>query len=482
MSTKQAKTGPRKQVVLVEIGSEWLKIVQVEASGKKLAISKLHLEKFDAVGADLTRAISGAFRKHKFADIPVIACLPRQSVNIRMLDLPSTEPSEIADMVDLQVTKQTPYSKDEVLCDHRILGSNRSGYTQVMLVIVQRSVLRQRYAAIEAAGLQIEKMSVTSEGLLSWCAASNVGLDSTVVLLDVGAASSELAVISGGRLAFTRGMRVGAADLLTDFAGNKDRFMREVNRSMDMCRTELAGLAPERAVITGAVVPELEACLGDALGLGVSSIDSLSFMQGAPPEPDLKSGEYRAVSLAALTGIAVAPAAVQFNLVPDVVKMRKDLALRSRRLSGFVVLIMAALVASSFFAVVKVLLVKHRHDILRSKFEESLPTVSRVERMRELIKIVHERDNARDALFTIIDALHDVVGDEVNIDSADLDGLTGRITLIGSAGTPRDIRNLITKLEQSDHFESVKEAGTMTRDARTSRYKFEVVCIVEKPA
>ena len=127
MSTKRAKTGRRKQVVLVEIGSEWLKIVQVEAAGKALAITKLHLERFESVGADLTRAIAAAVRQHKFANIPVISCLPRQSVNIRMLDLPSTEPSEIADMVDLQATKQTPYSKDEVLCDHRILGSNRAG-------------------------------------------------------------------------------------------------------------------------------------------------------------------------------------------------------------------------------------------------------------------------------------------------------------------------------------------------------------------
>ena len=67
MSTKRTKTRRRKRVARVEIGSEWLKIVQVEVAGKALAITKRHLEKFESVGADLTRAIAPAGRNGPFA-------------------------------------------------------------------------------------------------------------------------------------------------------------------------------------------------------------------------------------------------------------------------------------------------------------------------------------------------------------------------------------------------------------------------------
>ena len=148
--------------VIVEIGNDWLKMMQSAPSRGGVAVSKLCVENFGSSGADLAKLISRSIKQYKFSRMPVIACLPRQAVNLRMLELPSTDPHEIADMVDLQVGKQTPYSKDEIVSDYKILGSGRSGYSRVMLVIVQRGVLRQRFSVLEEAGVEVQRMSVSS--------------------------------------------------------------------------------------------------------------------------------------------------------------------------------------------------------------------------------------------------------------------------------------------------------------------------------
>lgn len=480
MSTKRSKQHFRKQVVLVEVGSEWLKIAQFEKIGGELVLSKLHLERFESVGAELTQMIADAYQKHKFAKIPVIGCLPRKVVNVRMVDLPSKEVSEIEDMVELQVRKLTPYSKAEILSDYVVMGTNPVGYAQIMLVIVQRSILRQRYAAIEAAGLRIEKMSISSEGLLNWGKVVDSEKNSAAIILDVGAFNSELAVVAESRLAFTRGIMMGASSLKDNFDKNKEQFVRDINRSIEMLHGESSGVIPDHIILTGAKVDSLEEYLNENLDLPVKSIGGLSVVKKSPASPDLLVDEYNTVSLTALAGAALAPDSLKFNLVPDVVRMRKDMVVRAKRLSVFVMMVMAVLVSFSMFSIIKVSLIKKRYSLLQEKYKETLPATEKVEKMRELIKVVCGRENPRYALITIINHLHDLAKGDLDFSSVDIDRETRKITLAGTAGQSRDIRTLVNALEQSPYFENVKEPGATTINRKTQRYKFEIACMLEK--
>ncbi len=480
MSTKHSKQHFRKQVVLVEIGSEWLKIAQFDKISGGLVLSKLHLEKFESVGADLTRMIESAYKNHKFAKIPVIACLPRKVVNVRMVDLPSNDISEIEDMVEMQVRKLTPYSNAEILSDYVVMGTSRAGYAQIMLVIVQRSILRQRYATIEAAGLEIEKMSLSSEGLLNWAKAGDSDAHGASILLDIGSTNSELAVVSERKLAFTRGIMMGGDALKDDFDKNKEQFARDINRSIEMLHSESGGVIPDHIVLTGAKVDSLEEYLNENLDLPVKTIDGLSVVKKRPATPDLTSAEYSTVSLTALAGAALAPDALKFDLVPDVVKMRKDLVVRAKRLSVFVMMVMAMLISFSLFSVIKIALIKKRHNLLHEEYKSTLPATRNVEKMRDLIKVVRDRENPRYALITIVNHLHDLAKGDLSFSVLDLDRETKKITLGGTAGQSRDIRTLINALEQSPYFENVKEPGPTVMNRKTQRYKFEVTCMLEK--
>ncbi|NQT93314.1 MAG: pilus assembly protein PilM, partial [Lentisphaerae bacterium] len=276
MSTKGSRSAAGTQIV-VEIGNDWVKMAQMDSVRGGVNISRLHLEKFESLDDSVAEAMASASAKLKFAAIPVIGCLPRQMVNIRMLELPSTDPVEVADMVDLQIGKQTPYSKDEIVSDYRILGSQREGYSRVMLAIVQRNVLRHRFRLLEEAGLDVGRMTVSSEGVLSWCnAAVAAPEEGGCAVLDVDSFYSDFAVIVDGRLAFTRSILLGANQLLADYERWKPKILEEVRRSLDIYRGESGGMDVGKLVLTGAGagIAEMATDLGDHVGLQAEAVDS----------------------------------------------------------------------------------------------------------------------------------------------------------------------------------------------------------------
>ena len=75
---------------------------------------------------------------------------------LRILVTVDARQKEIADMVDLQIGKQTPYSRGEIVSGYRILGSIRDGYTQVMLAIAQRGIVAHLHRGIEGIHVHVE--------------------------------------------------------------------------------------------------------------------------------------------------------------------------------------------------------------------------------------------------------------------------------------------------------------------------------------
>jgi len=479
MSIKAVKPRPEKQSVVVEIGADRVKLLQFEKRGSGIALARAHVRKFDAVSEDLSEAVRAAVKEGKFARVPILAALPRQMVNIRMLELPSTEPGEIADMVDLQAGKQTPYSRDQVLCGYRALGSGRDGYTRVMLAIVQRSVLRERYAVLEEAGLDVRRMSVTTEGLLNWYAFGGQDGAGTTALLDVDAAYTDFTVVARSGLAFTRSIMIGADQLLEAFDDWRERFVREVKRSLDLCRGEAQGAAPDRLVLCGASVEALGPALAEAVDLTIDVRTGLAGAGQTSRVTGLDGGDARAASLTAAIGMAIAPNALVLNLVPDVVRMRKQLHRRARRAAVFVSLAMAALVSASFFGLTKLALARERLATLTTAVEAAEPGVDRVERMQDLVRVVRERQDPRFAAIRVLTEIHRVVPAGIYFKGIEIDRSGRRVQLSGSAGSTRELRALVSSLEQSPLFEGAREGGTTTLNPRTNRYEFEVLCSLE---
>lgn len=483
MSSNASRKRAGGPSVIIEIGNDWLKMLQAEpARGGGLAVTRLYLEKFSSSGADLSQLISQAVKKYRFSKMPVIACLPRQVVNIRMLELPSTDPNEIADMVDLQVGKQTPYSKDEIVSDYKILASDRDGYSRVMLVIVQRGVLRQRFSVLEEAGVDVQRMSVSSEGLLNWCRQALGGADKVTAILDIDSSYSDFAVVTKGGLVFTRSIMVGADQLLEDYDSWKEKLAREIKQSIEMCQSESHGRVPVRLVISGAGanLGDVGEFLGERLGLATDVKNCLKTVTRMPSEPSPGDDRYRTVSLTTLIGTAMAPEHLEFNLVPDSIMLRRSLIRKARSLTAFGILVMTFLVAASFYGTIKLYFKKDTQARIESEIRQNEPAVRNIRKMLEIIMVDRDRKDARFLIVNLLSGIHKLVPAGVTLDliGIDLDKDKGQVAMNGEGGSIEDVQMLVSGLEKSPLFKDVKD--TTKKGEGGAVFKFQIECALEK--
>jgi Tfp pilus assembly PilM family ATPase len=467
--------------VVVEVGSDWLKVVQVESSRNRPVVSKLYLAQIRDPATSVSQLLADALKKLKFAVKPVIACLPRQTVNVRMLDLPSTDPQEIVDMVDLQAAKQTPYSAEEIVSDYRVGGGARTGYTRVLLAIAQRSVLRQRFYVLDEAGVEVDRTAVSSEGLLGWYrhVAGGGGAAGATAVLDVDASYADFAVISQGDIVFTKSIMIGAFNLLGEYGKWAEKFVREVQQACEILQGESPDATVSRVVLTGAGpnVPGLAEALNGQMGIPVEPVPCDKGVKMEAAGVSLADDAYRAVSIAPLIGVALAADELALDLMPDTVRSKKDVLRKARTWSAFGVLLLGALVSVSLFVTTSFFLKRQRLNRLRAESLRTEPAVRQMEQRKEIVKLVQGRDDSRLLVVSLIEKIHGLTGD-VYLDAVDYDAEKSQVSLEGTAKTIKDVSGLVQKLEQSPLFSDVREGKPTSVDPK-GRFRFQVVCGLE---
>jgi len=474
---------PRKEVLLVEIGNDWIKLIQAESQRGKVTLSKVHLEPIDA-DINITESIKTALKNGRFSQSSALVCLPRQTVNVRLLELPSTDSTEIADMVDLQIGRQTPYSRDEILADYKEIGYTRQGtYTRIMLAIVQRSIVRERFYEIEGAGVEIERMGISCEGVLNWFLHRTKGDTGTKakILVDIDSFYTHLLVVHHSKVIFTKSILVGGSQLLESREESTERLAQEVSRAIQSCRAESRDVDFESVTVSGAGVhiDGLPDALGKALSLPCETADCLADVKLGKGAGDLGDSRYASASLTGLIGVALNPDMMEFDLVPDVVKARKQLMSAALSTNAFAALVMVAMVSASLYAMLSYSFKASRLKELNAVIEETQPEVVKVQRMIEVIREANRRQDSRFSMMNLFPAVHKCVPKDMYFETMDIDTEQRKISFTGTASTFQDIQKLNKMLEDSPLFAGAAEEGSAVQDNK-GRYKFKVVAQFEE--
>src|SRR3989338_9067091 len=142
--------------------------MKYKPTAKESFVTKASFRKLVEIKEPVTVALAKIFKDLKLNTQGVIACIPRHLVTVRILEFPSTNPKDIRDMVSLQVGKQNPYSKEEIIYAYKTVSVAKEGYTKVMLVIARRNLVNARVEVLQKAGIEVEKVAMSSEGLFLW--------------------------------------------------------------------------------------------------------------------------------------------------------------------------------------------------------------------------------------------------------------------------------------------------------------------------
>ena len=213
--------GKKKDVVALDIGSNSIKVVQLNNSKrgwelKKLAISYLPPEAIvDGSIIDsmtVTNAVSELLKENKIKAVDAVSALTGHSVIIRKIVLPAMTEEELGESIQWEAEQYIPFPISDVFLDFQILGEDpeSQGQMEVMLVAVKKDVINDYTNVIKEADLNPVIMDVDAFAVENMMEINyTVAPGENLAMVNIGASVTTISVISGGMTVFTRSVPVG---------------------------------------------------------------------------------------------------------------------------------------------------------------------------------------------------------------------------------------------------------------------------------
>ncbi|HEX9402063.1 MAG TPA: type IV pilus assembly protein PilM [Anaeromyxobacter sp.] len=246
-----------KTAVGLDIGSSSVKLVQLkEKKGgyQLLAFGSSPLPPEAIVdgalmnSAAIVQAIQELFAQHKVKARDVAIGVRGHSVIIKKISLPRMSQEELDESIQWEAEQYIPFDVKDVNIDTQILTpeADAAGQMDVLLVAAKKDMINDYTSVCAEAGLTATVVDVDAFAVQNAFEANYDGNPSdTVVLVNVGAAVSNINVISRGVTTFTRDITMG---------GNA--FTEEIQKQLNISYDEAEALKVGGQGESDAVVPQ----------------------------------------------------------------------------------------------------------------------------------------------------------------------------------------------------------------------------------
>jgi len=215
--------GKSKAVVGLDIGSSAVKAVELKAAGKAFRVTAFAAEPIppDSIvdgaiidGGAVADAIRRLFDQKGFRSKEVAASLSGNAVIVKKISLPVMTGAELAESIYWEAEQYIPFDIQDVNLDYQVLdpgtGPDGKGTMEVLLVAAKKEKIADYTGVITQAGRTAVVVDVDAFALQNAYEtnyADDVG--SVVVLLNAGASSININVLSGNQSLFTRDISMG---------------------------------------------------------------------------------------------------------------------------------------------------------------------------------------------------------------------------------------------------------------------------------
>lgn len=226
-----------KEVLIgVDIGSAYLKAVQVEATRDGFRVVRAAQQKTpvgairdgvvqdrDGVGAALRQMFKAAGMSATGATLAVSG----PTVMVRQVQMPTMPEQILRKSIRYEAGKFIASSVDDSALAFEILGTveDDPGLMNVMLVAAPREMVESRIDALERSGLEAAVIDLEAFALmrsLVECNWSRYSDGAMRALVDIGAAHTEVTIVLGTKFQLTRSLPI-AGDTFTDALKNQLR-------------------------------------------------------------------------------------------------------------------------------------------------------------------------------------------------------------------------------------------------------------------
>ena len=209
-----------KQCIGLDIGSSSIKVVQLRKKGSGWALQAFGMQPLvpqtivdgtimdQGAVADAVRQLWGRL-KLKTKDVAI--AIAGHSVIIKKISVPQMSAEQLAMNIRQEAEHHIPFGRDDVEIDYHVTNpANSSGQTELLLVAAKKEVVADYIQCVRDASLIPQVVDVAAFASQNGFEA-NYTLDAreTVVLINIGAAISNINIVRSGVSLFTRDVTIG---------------------------------------------------------------------------------------------------------------------------------------------------------------------------------------------------------------------------------------------------------------------------------
>lgn len=319
--------------------------------------------------------------------------LSGQSVFVRFVKLPPLEEENMDELVKFEAQQNVPFPIDEVVWDWEKLETPGID-TEVVLVAIKSDSLNDLNSVVAETGLGTRLVDCAPTALYNAFRHNYQGVEECVLLIDVGAKTTNL-IYADGEKFFTRSVSIGGANLTSAIAkeynisfaeaenskltsglvtlggghaGQLDeataalgtvirnaltRLAAEIQRTNTLFQSQQGGRPPSAVLLAGgsASLPYLREFLQEKLNLSVEFFNPLQRISvGSGVDVDAIGREAHQLGEVIGLGLRAADQAkINIDLVPDVVQAQRDITRRKPALITASALFLGGLAAFAGF-------------------------------------------------------------------------------------------------------------------------------------
>jgi type IV pilus assembly protein PilM len=210
----------KRNLVGLDIGSSSIKAVELQKKGGKLQLVSLGYENLQADTIvdgqimelnNVSNVISSIFNEHKIKTTRVAAGVSGHSVIVKNIVVPQMSEEELHESFSWHAEEHIPFDIADVNLDYQITG-NTTDAVSVLMAACKSDKIANVKQAIQLAGKQPVVVDVDAFALQN-CYEANYqpAAGAVVALLNIGAATMNINILSGTRSVFARDASVGGS-------------------------------------------------------------------------------------------------------------------------------------------------------------------------------------------------------------------------------------------------------------------------------
>jgi Tfp pilus assembly protein PilN len=178
----------------------------------------------EPLNEDAAAKVAGFLDRHRLREARVMACLPREAVLVRFLDLPAEVEPQLAKVVGYQLSALHPYKDDQVYWDCAVVGRDpKAKQISVMVVVAEKSCVNLVKQAFEELGLRLSGLTL---GAAAMAFLTRPLLPPTALIVCGRSSGVELLSFRQGNLRDTQAIPLEPSD------SARERFEREWHRAL----------------------------------------------------------------------------------------------------------------------------------------------------------------------------------------------------------------------------------------------------------